>query len=459
MGRTQDMGQQMGRSSKKFTFPGAQGQELAARLDMPDGTPKAFVLFAHCFTCSKDIFAAARIAGALADRGFGVLRFDFTGLGASDGEFANTNFSSNIEDLIAAARHLRKTHRAPAILVGHSLGGAAVLGAAAALPEVKAIATIGAPFDAAHVVQNFSAKLNEIESQGVAEVSLAGRRFTIKKQFLDDVSQHDMSGRIGNLHKALLVFHAPRDSVVGIENAGEIFKAARHPKSFVSLDDADHLLSRHADAVYVADVLSAWAQRYIVLEESDVEQPVAARSAATSATAAAAASVAAARSAGAPSVASAAAAAQAGMTPLPPGVVRASETGRGKFQQDVLVDDHRLLADEPESYGGMASGPSPYDFLGIALAACTSMTIRMYAARKGMALQHVAVDVSHKKIHAIDCDDCGADREGRVDRFLRQLSIKGELSDDERTRLTEIANRCPVHQTLMKSSAIVTKLL
>lgn len=421
----------MSRSSQKFTFPGAQGQELAARLDMPGGAPRAFVLFAHCFTCSKDVFAAARVSQALADRGFAVLRFDFTGLGSSDGEFANTNFSSNVADLIAAANHLRETYVAPAILVGHSLGGAAVLAAAHELPEVKAIATIGAPFDAAHVVNNFRAQVDEIESQGVASVTLAGRQFTIQKQFLDDLERQDVGKRLGSLRKALLIFHAPGDEVVGIDNASRIFTAAKHPKSFISLDDADHLLQKRTDAIYVADVLSAWAGRYIAKGHVLAE----------------------------PQSAVAGVEPEAVAPDLPAGVARASETGRGKFQQAIAVDHHELVADEPESYGGMASGPSPYDYLAIALAACTSMTLRMYAERKGMALQHVEVDVSHKKFHAQDCDDCGEGREGRVDRFLRELRLAGVLNAAERTRLTEIADRCPVHKTLQQSSVIVTKLL
>lgn len=421
----------MGKKSKRLRFTGSQGEELAGRLDLPDGDPKAYVLFAHCFTCSKDIFAASRISCELAARGFGVLRFDFTGLGASEGDFANTNFSSNIADLLAAAGHMRQELAAPSILIGHSLGGAAVLAAAGEIPEVRAVATIGAPFEAAHVVHNFGAKLDEIKTQGEAEVSLAGRKFRIKKQFLDDVQEHDMAQRIGSLQRALLVFHAPRDEVVGIENAAAIFKAAKHPKSFISLDHADHLLSRHEDAIFVARVLSTWAVRYLDGVDHDVDgsELTASFEQATNA------------------------------RPLEAGVVRASETGKGKFQQLMTVDEHKLLSDEPVTYGGMGSGPSPYDFLGMALASCTSMTLRMYAARKGLALEHVEVDVSHAKIHAKDCADCGPGREGRVDRFERRLTLIGNLSEAERQRLTEIADRCPVHQTLEKSSAIVTKLM
>lgn len=401
--------------TEKVSFRGSQGDLLAARLDRPAGEPKAFALFAHCFTCSKDTFAASRIANELAARGFAVLRFDFTGLGASEGEFANTHFSSNVQDLLAAVDYLRTAHRAPALLIGHSLGGAAVLAAAPDVPEAIAVATIGAPADAAHVVHNFAAKLDEIEATGRAAVTLAGRQFTVKKEFLDDLRKHDLQARIASMRKALIIFHAPTDHTVGIENAAQIFGAAKHPKSFVSLDDADHLLSRRSDAVYVADVISAWAARFL---ESAVETHVLA-------------------------------------APGRPGVASVAETGRGKFQQEVVVDSHRLIADEPESYGGLASGPNPYDFLAIALGACTAMTLRMYGERKGLPIEHIRVDVSHAKIHAKDCAECEG-REGRVDRFERTLTVRGALTTEHRTRLKEIADLCPVHKTLEKSSVIAT---
>ncbi|MFP4536875.1 MAG: alpha/beta fold hydrolase [Dichotomicrobium sp.] len=410
-------------STRKLTFPGSQGAQLAARLDLPAGAPRACALFAHCFTCSKDIFAAARIASELTDRNFAVLRFDFTGLGASEGEFANSNFSSNMADLIHAADFMRQQHEAPAVLIGHSLGGTAVLGIAGEIPEVKAVATIGAPSDAEHVVKNFGAHVDEIEQSGVAEVSLAGRKFTIRKQFLDDVKGHTLTDRIASMRKALLLFHSPVDDVVGIENASAIFTAARHPKSFISLDDADHLLSRRADAAYVAEVLSAWASRYVRAEEAG-ERPD-----------------------------------EAGAE----GVVSVAETGRGKFQQDIASGRHHLLADEPASHGGLDSGPSPYDLLNMALGACTSMTLRMYADRKKLDLERVRVTVRHNKIHAEDCESCSDDQKedapgGRIDRFERELFLEGALSEDQRQRLKEIADRCPVHRTLEASSVIDTTL-
>lgn len=408
----------MSKSSEKIIFPGASGESLAARLDMPPGTPRAYALFAHCFTCSKDIFAAARISEALVERGFAVLRFDFTGLGASEGEFENTNFSSNVEDLINAADYLRENHAAPEILIGHSLGGSAVLVAAGHVPEAKAVATIGAPADATHVVHNFGAKIDEIEVKGVAEVKLAGRSFTIKKQFLDDLKKHSVEDRVASMKKALLIFHAPRDSIVGVENAAVIFQAAKHPKSFISLDDADHLLSRRSDAVYVADVLSAWASRFISIEEKSSLLPY----------------------------------------PGPDGLVSVAETGAGKFQAEIVSGSHRLIADEPVSFGGMDTGLSPYDLLSAALGACTSMTLRMYAEHKDINLDRVIVNVRHGKVHAKDCKECGEGRDGKIDRFVRELTLEGAIDEPTRQRLTEIADKCPVHRTLKESAAIVTRL-
>jgi uncharacterized OsmC-like protein/alpha/beta superfamily hydrolase len=401
---------------RKVTFPGSLGTELAARLDLPDGPVRAYALFAHCFTCSKNILAAARIAAALTEHGIAVLRFDFTGLGASEGEFANTNFSSNVADLLKAADYLRANHSAPKILIGHSLGGAAVLAAAGDVPEATAVATIAAPAEASHVVRNFGAKLDEIAETGMAEVSLAGRSFTIRKQFLDDLEEHRLARRIAALKRALIVFHAPRDATVGIENAAAIFTAAKHPKSFISLDDADHLLSRREDAVYVASILSAWASRYIdeagTAATADVPEDAA---------------------------------------------VAVVETGAGRFQQRVTVGHHRLFADEPVSAGGLDTGLSPYDFLGAALGACTSMTMRLYAERKNIPATGFAVRVSHGKVHAEDCADCGEGRQGRIDRFERIVTIEGDVGEDDRRKLMEIADKCPVHRTLEASSVIVTR--
>ncbi|GAK45169.1 OsmC family protein [Tepidicaulis marinus] len=402
--------------SEKVTFKGALGEELAARLDRPEGPPRAYALFAHCFTCSKDIFAASRIASALAERGIAVLRFDFTGLGMSGGDFSNTNFSSNVADLVAAADFLRETYEAPDILVGHSLGGAAVLAAAEKIPEAAAIATIGAPADAAHVAHNFGEKICEINENGEAEVMLAGRSFTIKQQFLDDIETSRQRDHIGRLKKALLIFHAPLDEQVGIDNASEIFLAAKHPKSFVSLDNADHLLTRKEDAVYVAGVLTAWAQRYIEAP-APVEKPKGQE-----------------------------------------GSVSVAETGAGKFQQKVQIGPHSFLADEPESVGGMNSGPAPYDWVLAGLGACTSMTLRMYADAKKWPLKGVSVRLEHNKVHAEDCEDCEEKPGAKIDLMTREIALLGDLSGEQRARLMEIADKCPVHRTLESKVRVETRL-
>lgn len=403
--------------SEKVHFPGSQGGLLAARLELPAGRPAAFALFAHCFTCSKDVFAASRISRDLAERGIAVLRFDFTGLGSSEGDFANTNFSSNVEDIRAAADYLRRDHQAPALLVGHSLGGAAVLAAAAHVPEATAVATINAPCDPAHVQHLFSAATPEIEARGEAQVVLAGRPFLIRRQFLEDIAEQRMREAIAGLGKALLVFHGPRDATVSVENARRIFEAAQHPKSFVSLDEADHLLTRPADAVYVASVLSAWAARYIGAE----------------------------------------APAPAATEPLPPGVVEVAEDGTGRFAQAVAVGSHRLHADEPASFGGDDTGPSPYEWLVAGLGACTSMTLRLYADRKQWPLERVRVRLKHDKIHAQDCRECET-KTGQLDSIEREIELVGPLDETQRQRLLEIANRCPVHRTLHSEVLVRTQL-
>jgi uncharacterized OsmC-like protein/alpha-beta hydrolase superfamily lysophospholipase len=405
-------------NSVRITFEGSLGHELAARLDAPAGAARGYALLAHCFTCSKDAIAARLIAGKLASRGIGVLRFDFTGLGSSEGEFENTNFSSNAEDLVRAADYLRERFAAPALLIGHSLGGAAVLAAASRVPEAKAVVTISAPSDVAHVLQHFHASLDEIERHGKAEVTLAGRTFTIAKQFVEDAKGQVLQNQIAGLRKALLVMHAPTDQIVGIEHATAIFGVAKHPKSFVSLDNADHLLLQRRDAAYVAEIIAAWASRYLPAEaeRSDVASDD----------------------------------------------IVVSETGAGKFQNAITAGAHHLLADEPVAVGGLDSGPSPYDYLAIALGACTSMTLRVYAEYKHLSMGRLTVRVNHGKVPVEHCTDCGNAVEGRVgkiDRFERSISVEGNVDPTLRERLVEIANKCPVHRTLEAGAAVVTKIV
>lgn len=403
---------------EKLTFPNQEGQQLAALLEKPETEPAACALFAHCFTCSKDVVAATRISRALAVKGIAVVRFDFTGLGNSEGDFANTNFSSNVADLLAAVDYMRQALKAPAVLIGHSLGGAAVLSAAGKIPEAKAVVTVGAPADPAHVSHLFEANLDEIKVRGQATVNLAGRKFTISKQFLDDIADQALHQQIREMRKALLVLHAPWDEIVPIDNAGRIFEAARHPKSFISLDDADHLLSRKQDSQYVAEMIAAWAGRYIPAAEKAEDSSA--------------------------------------RPELKSGKVLVRETD-GTFGQDIFTDTHHLSADEPVGNGGRDTGPDPYELLLAGLGACTSMTVRMYASHKKLPLDKVSVKLSHAKIHAEDCEHCET-REGRIDRIERELFVEGELTPEQREKLLEISNKCPVHRTLRSEIDIQTTL-
>jgi len=401
---------------ERFQFQGEGGIQLAAALDLPERAPLACALFAHCFSCGKDVLAATRIAAALAARGIAVLRFDFTGLGSSEGDFANSTFSSNVADLVRAADHLRETRAAPMILIGHSLGGAAILAAAAKIPEAKVVVTIAAPSDPAHVTGLFRERLSEIRKDGEAEVSLAGRPFTIKREFLDDIAEQNLMANIAHLRKALLVMHSPTDDTVSIDNATRIFVAARHPKSFVSLAGADHLLSQRRDSTYVADVIVAWASRYLELEQPERAADVDGR----------------------------------------PKRVMVRETRNSKLQNAVTVGRHHFLADEPVAVGGEDSGPNPYDFLLTALGACKSMTMRLYADRKSFPLERVTVSLEHSKIHAQDCAECET-REGMLDQIEVGIALEGQLDPDQRARILEIADRCPVHRTLTSEIRIVTR--
>lgn len=391
----------------------SQGQTLAGLLESPDQAIRAYVLFAHCFTCGKDIAAASRISRYLVQHGFAVFRFDFTGLGNSDGDFANTNFSSNTQDLLAAASFLEEKYQAPELLIGHSLGGAAVLAMASELPKVKAVVTIGAPHEAGHVIHNFDAHLETIESLGEAKVSLGMREFTIKKQFLDDLN-NQTTEHIQHLNKALLVMHSPVDLTVDISDAEKIYKAAKHPKSFVSLDTADHLLSKPQDSEYVAQTISGWASRYIPIAETKR-----------------------------PDVAN--------------GHVSVAELDH-KFQQQVFSDHHQWFADEPTKVGGQNSGPDPYEHLLAALGTCTAMTIRMYANHKKLPLEHVEVSLFHDRNYLDDADHA-AEKGSQIEALVRKVQLVGALTEEQKVRLMEIADRCPVHRTLHNNPKVVTHLI
>ena len=401
--------------NQKVVFENQSGHALSGILDLPTDAPVAFALFAHCFTCSKNLKAAGNIARALNDAGIAVLRFDFTGLGQSEGQFADTNFSSNVADLLAAVDYLGREHQAPSILIGHSLGGTAVLQAAADVESAVAIATIGSPSEPAHVARMFAGSEEMLREKGEATVDLGGRPFLMKQQFLDDLEGQDLRSSVGALRKALLIMHAPLDDIVEIDNASALFVAAKHPKSFVSLDDADHLLSHEADSRYAGRVLAAWASRYL------------------------------------PEVA-------------PPDALEAdhgevvARTAGGGFRTDVRLGKHPLVADEPRSVGGTDLGPTPYDLLSAALATCTSMTLRMYANHKSLDLASATVRVEHDKVHAEDCVDCES-TEGRIDEFRRSISLEGDLTEAERSRMLEIADRCPVHRTLHGEVKVRSKLV
>ncbi len=402
--------------TERVEFTGSQGDRLAARMEWPAGTPRAYAVFAHCFSCSKDIFAANRIARQLAAHGYAVLRFDFTGLGHSEGDFANTNFSSNVEDLLAAARFVESEYAPPDLLIGHSLGGAAVIAAASALPGIRAVATLGAPSDVAHVAHQFGDSIDKIEDEGIAEVSLGGRPFTIKRQFLEDIQGHTLEDTLANLRKPLLIAHSPTDATVGIDNASRLFLAAKHPKSFVSLDGADHLLTREEDAVFAADIIASWAQKYV---DAPRRRPA---------------------------------------PKAKPGVVIVSETGAGKYENWIVANGYVSLAGEPPSVGGTGNGPTPYDLLSASLGACTSMTLRMYADRKAWPIDDILVEVTHAKDHAADCEACVEGQDVKVDIFERTIRVKGALDEEQRGRLLEIADKCPVHKSLHSPVVVRTRL-
>ena len=399
--------------SQKVKFKNHNGYELSARLEFPpDSHPYAFAIFAHVFTGNKNLTATRHISRSLTQHGIGVLRFDFTGLGESEGDFADTNFTSNVEDLLAAAEFLEKFYEAPKILIGHSLGGAAVVFAAAQIESIKAVATIGAPSEPEHVTHLLDDKIEDIEEKGVANVSIGGRSFTIKKQFLDDLRSKNMFDILKRMHKAILVLHSPQDTVVEIENAAKIYHAAHHPKSFVSLDGADHMLSNKVDAAYVGNLVSSWMTRYVSPPKQEK------------------------------------------LTTDAQVAVRLGDVG---YTTEIQAGAHGLLADESEEVGGDDFGPSPYQYLSAALGACTAMTLQMYARRKKWDLKEVEVHINHGKKYVDDCMACET-KEMKIDHFEREIELEGDLTDEQINRLLEIADRCPVHRTLNKEIRIITTL-
>lgn len=400
--------------TQKQTFTNSTGQQLSARLDLPaDQHPFTYAIFAHCFTCNKNLTAIRNISRALTQNGIGVLRFDFTGLGQSEGEFADTNFASNVEDLVTAADFLEENFGKVELLIGHSFGGTAVLLANCKIDSVKAVVTIGSPSKPSHVQHLLASKKEEIEEKGVAEINIGGRPFLIKKQFLDDIRSHNFGEIIHGLEAALLILHSPQDLTVTIDNAAKIYKAARHPKSFVSLDGADHLLSNKEDSYYAGDVIGCWVKRYIPRPKEN------------------------------------------SLTTQKQVVVR---TGNLGFVTEVVTGNHQFIADEPIEVGGNDFGPSPYDLLVSALGACTSMTLQMYARRKKWDLQEVSVHLRHQKIHAKDLNHIG-DAKGKIDYIERCIEMEGDLSLEQKQRLLEIADRCPVHRTLHGEIVVKTELL
>ncbi|WP_299245352.1 bifunctional alpha/beta hydrolase/OsmC family protein [uncultured Aquimarina sp.] len=402
-------------SLSKITFTNAEGQTLSGRLELPaDQHPHNFALFAHCFTCNKNLGAVRNISRALTSQGFGVLRFDFTGLGESEGDFADTNFSGNVEDLVTAADFLAQEYQAPSLLIGHSLGGAAAIFAAAEIDSIKAIATIGAPSDPTHVQHLLRSGLEEIEANGKAVVNLSGRDFTIKKQFLDDLETKSLPTVAKNLNKALLVMHSPQDTTVGIKNAEEIYHAAKHPKSFVTLNGADHLLMRKEDSIYAGNVIAGWSSRYVDIPEE-------------------------------PSLKS------------QHHVVASLGNDEG-YTTQMKVGNHYIVADEPESVGGHDFGPSPYELVSAGLSACTAMTIKMYVARKGWNLQNVEVHTSYDKKHMEDCENC-EDPTAKIDTFEREIKLEGDLDEKQIARILQIADKCPVHKTLHSETQVITTLI
>ncbi|MDX1542695.1 MAG: bifunctional alpha/beta hydrolase/OsmC family protein [Christiangramia sp.] len=395
------------------SFKNSESQTLKGVLELPSSSkPDSFAIFAHCFTCNKNFHAPTNISRSLASKAYGVLRFDFTGLGESEGEFAETNFSGNVEDLIAAAEFLKAEYKAPSLIIGHSLGGAAALFAARNIPSIKCIATINSPSNLSHVQKHFESSMDEIKKEGFAKVNIGGRNFKIKEHFVEDLQENSNAIALKDIRKSILILHSPQDNIVSIDHAEELYNAARHPKSFISLDGADHLLTKESDSYYVGNVISVWASRYI--EEPEVPE-------------------------------------------LSTDHEVMANLGSEGFTTQLIAGKHHFLADEPQSAGGNDLGPNPYELVSSGLAACTSMTLQMYAQRKDWKIDNVETHVSYSKKHSNDCENCENDS-ARIDHFEREIILKGDLDAAQKERLLEIADKCPVHRTLSSKALINTRL-
>ncbi|MEP3838082.1 MAG: alpha/beta fold hydrolase [Algibacter sp.] len=404
-------------SSLKLNIQNKKGHKLQAFLELPaDQKPQHYAVFAHCFTCSSTLSAVRNISRSLTSHGFGVLRFDFTGLGRSEGEFAESHFSANVDDLLAVNDFLKTNYQAPSVLVGHSLGGAAVIVAASKLDNIKAVATIGAPATASHVTHLFSHDINEVKEKGEVEVNIGGRPFKINEEFVKDFSKIDLPEITKNLRKPILIMHAPFDSIVGIDNAHKLYHDAHHPKSFVSLDTADHLLSDSKDSRYVGNMIGTWVQRYFVQEDNSMLDTKGEQ------------------------------------------LVAHLNLIEDNFTTSIQTKKHNLIADEPEQVGGDDFGPSPYDLLSAGLAACTVMTLKMYAQRKKWDLQEVYVYITYSKKHSDDLM-LDLDKPKQIDHVQKRLKFIGDLDDKQKARLKEIAAKCPVHRTLTSDTVIETQVI
>ncbi|EAR01667.1 bifunctional alpha/beta hydrolase/OsmC family protein [Maribacter sp. HTCC2170] len=401
---------------QKVNFKNKNGESLIGRLELPvNQHPHNYAIFAHCFTCNKNLSAVRNISKALISSGFGVLRFDFTGLGESEGDFSDTNFSGNVEDLVVAADFLKKNYKTPSLIIGHSLGGAAAIYAASQVESIKAVAVIGAPSNPRHVKHLLQNSVEEIENSGKAIVNLSGRDFTIKKQFLDDLEHKTLPETLKKLRKPVLILHSPQDTTVEIKNAEELYIAARHPKSFVSLDGADHLLTGKDDSTYVGEVISGWAKRYLNINSLESR-------------------------------------------PTTKHQVVASLDYEDGFTTQMKVGSHFMVADEPISFGGNDFGPSPYELVSAGLSACTAMTLQMYAKRKNWQITNVEVHTTYSKTHAKDCEDCESPS-AKIDTFNKEIKIEGDLNNKQLERLLQIADKCPVHKTLHSDTQIISKLI